>query len=397
MSLVNSPYKLAYFVSHPIQYQAPLLKFISAHPDIDLTVFFLTDISTKAYHDHGFGRKVEWDTPLLEGYEYTFLDSTFKKQDFGINNPSVSFKSIHRAILSNDWDAIWVHGYSNLALLFVFYLCKKNHIPVFLRGDSNLSCEPSNPIKQLLKRLLIKPLIKRFDALLCTGTANRNYYLHYGAKKEQLFSMPLAVDNQAFQKLLKPPKNPTSTENKIVFLYASKFIARKHPLLLLKAFNALNKSIKQQCELWFIGSGEQENELISYIKKYDLQGCVKLLGFKNQSELPWYFQQCDVFVLPAEREPFGLVINEVMNQAKAIITTTEVGASKDLVFNGDNGWIITAGSQTALTATLAEAAQRDDLEAMGQRSLSIISAWNFQSNIDGLLSALDACQTNDVK
>ncbi len=65
--------RLAYFVSHPIQYQAPLLRRIAREPDIDLEVFFSSDHSVRGYVDEGFGVKVEWDVPLLEGYRSSFL------------------------------------------------------------------------------------------------------------------------------------------------------------------------------------------------------------------------------------------------------------------------------------------------------------------------------------
>ena len=69
------PYRLAYFVSHPIQYQVPLLKLLSEQPDIELNVFFLSDLSTKQYTDTGFNQTVNWDIPLLKGYDYELLDS----------------------------------------------------------------------------------------------------------------------------------------------------------------------------------------------------------------------------------------------------------------------------------------------------------------------------------
>ena len=65
--------KLAYMVSHPIQYQAPLLRRIAQEPDIDLTVFFGSDFSIRGYKDQGFGVDVKWDVPLLDGYRYEFL------------------------------------------------------------------------------------------------------------------------------------------------------------------------------------------------------------------------------------------------------------------------------------------------------------------------------------
>ena len=67
--------KVAYLVSHPIQYQAPLLRRIAQEPDIDLTVFFGSNFSVQEYVDKGFGVDVKWDVPLLDGYRHEFLPS----------------------------------------------------------------------------------------------------------------------------------------------------------------------------------------------------------------------------------------------------------------------------------------------------------------------------------
>jgi len=55
-------FRIAYFVSHPIQYQAPLLRMIAADLDISLKVFFYSDFSLRGYQDPGFGRSA---MPLL--------------------------------------------------------------------------------------------------------------------------------------------------------------------------------------------------------------------------------------------------------------------------------------------------------------------------------------------
>ena len=67
-------FRLAYFVSHPIQYQAPLLQLIAADPEIELEVFFFSDFSLKPYLDPGFGKTIKWDIPLTEGYKHQFLE-----------------------------------------------------------------------------------------------------------------------------------------------------------------------------------------------------------------------------------------------------------------------------------------------------------------------------------
>jgi hypothetical protein len=62
--------RLAYLVTHPIQYQAPLLRRIAAEPDIDLTVFFGSDFSLKSYLDPAFGKVIAWDVDLTGGYRH---------------------------------------------------------------------------------------------------------------------------------------------------------------------------------------------------------------------------------------------------------------------------------------------------------------------------------------
>ncbi len=65
--------RLAYLVTHPTQYQAPLLRRIAQEPDIDLTVFFCSNFSIREFVNTGFGCVIKWDVPLLDGYNYEFL------------------------------------------------------------------------------------------------------------------------------------------------------------------------------------------------------------------------------------------------------------------------------------------------------------------------------------
>ena len=50
--------RIAYIVSHPIQYQAPLLRRLAMEKGIDLTVLFLSDFSTPEYSDCAFGQYI---------------------------------------------------------------------------------------------------------------------------------------------------------------------------------------------------------------------------------------------------------------------------------------------------------------------------------------------------
>ena len=61
-------YKIAFLISHPIQYNSPLFKKMADHPQIDLTVLYCSDESVRVMKDRDFGREVKWDIDLLEGY-----------------------------------------------------------------------------------------------------------------------------------------------------------------------------------------------------------------------------------------------------------------------------------------------------------------------------------------
>ena len=53
--------------------QAALLRRVAAEPDIDFTAFFGTDFSARAFTAGEFGRTIQWDVPLLDGYRHEVL------------------------------------------------------------------------------------------------------------------------------------------------------------------------------------------------------------------------------------------------------------------------------------------------------------------------------------
>lgn len=388
-------YNIAYFVSHPIQYQAPMLKEISNHPEIDLEVFFQSDISLREYDDVGFGVKVKWDIDLLDGYKYKFLNILKKDNNkLGFFRPVIS--GVYSALKSKKWDAVWFHGYNHHSIIWALFLCKILNIPFFMRMEANLNFSPKG---KWLKDKLINFIVKNASGLLYIGKDNKDYYLSYGADENKLFSMPYAVNNDFFQKLSTDEQNNINLEKEKlgldkdlpVILYASKFIKRKNPIRLLEAFENLSKDDNApNAYLLYIGEGEEKQKLLDRIEELGWNDNVKLLGFKNQSELPLYFTMCDVFVLPSNKEPYGLIVNEVLNCAKPVITTNEVGSAKDLIFHKENGFIYEPEDVDALTKYLNMFIKDDTLSyKMGQKSLEIINKWSYKEDIEGILKALE--------
>ncbi|MCB0710584.1 MAG: glycosyltransferase family 1 protein, partial [Chitinophagaceae bacterium] len=68
--------RLAIITTHPIQYNAPLFQLLAQRENIAIKVFYTWgDTVLKEKYDPGFQKNIEWDIPLLEGYDYAFVEN----------------------------------------------------------------------------------------------------------------------------------------------------------------------------------------------------------------------------------------------------------------------------------------------------------------------------------
>jgi glycosyltransferase involved in cell wall biosynthesis len=394
--------RLAYLVSHPIQYQAPLLRRIAQEPDIDLTVFFGSDFSARDYRDGGFGVGVKWDVPLLEGYRHEFLPSLRDNATVGVMSP------LNYGILSRlrgrgnearaAFDVLWVHGYASVNALHGMLAAKALGIPVLLRAESWLKDRPRSGPKLAVKRLFFEALKQMVDGVMPIGTLNAAYWRHYLGEDFPASLMPYAVDNAYFQKQSQQARTGREellaelklAPSRPVILFASKLQSRKRCADLLEAFKNLSigNGIEPTPYLVIVGDGEERAALERCSAESKLDG-VRFCGFRNQSELPRFFDIASVFVLPSRHEPWGLIVNEVMNAGRAVIVSDEVGCQPDLITNGVEGCIFPAGDVKALTAALRKVLATPETAArMGQRGLERIQGWSFEEDIRGLRQAI---------
>jgi glycosyltransferase involved in cell wall biosynthesis len=206
--------------------------------------------------------------------------------------------------------------------------------------------------------------------------------------------MPYAVDNEFFRtaaERARPNRERLRAEfglkpGRAVILFASKMQPHKRAADLLEAYAQLSPD----AYLVFAGDGEERTNLERRARDLTLDS-IRFIGFRNQSELPSLYDLCDVFVLPSEHEPWGLVVNEAMNAGKPVIVSDRVGAGPDLVEDGINGAVFS----TRDTASLADCLRRlidspEHRAAMGARALEKVSRLDFAADRDGLLAALDS-------
>lgn len=389
--------RLAYLVSHPIQYQAPLLRRIAREPGIELTVFFGSDFSVKGYRDPGFGVDVKWDIPLVDGYQHEFLPVVRDKGRTGFLSP-INRGLTRRLTRGRGFDVLWVHGYSSFAQMQGILAAKAAGIPVLVRSDSTLSDRPRGTAKLLLKQAFFGVLREFIDGVLVSGTRNMAYWKYYLDDDFPLFLLPYAVDNTWFQqKTLEAREGRAAllaelglSPGRPIILFASKLQTRKHCDDLIAAYAKLSPSSGQEPHpyLVIVGDGEERANLERQAAATGLSS-IRFCGFRNQSEMPRFFDLCDVFVLPSRHEPWGLIVNEAMNAARAIVVSDDVGCQVDLVTDGVEGCVYPVRDVDALTRALARVlATPETTRMMGQRALERIEHWSFEEDVAGLRQAI---------
>jgi glycosyltransferase involved in cell wall biosynthesis len=202
--------------------------------------------------------------------------------------------------------------------------------------------------------------------------------------------VPYAVDNVFFQRRAAEARPYRAalrrklglSDDRPIVLFCGKLIAKKDAATLIRAM------AQEPAQLLVVGDGELRSPLEALAAEL-LPGRACFAGFCNQSELPALYDLADLFVIPSTYEPFGLVVNEVMNAGKPVIASDRVGCWPDLVRPGVNGAVFPAGDAAALAAALRPFLLDPALcERAGQASLEIINRWSFAEDLAGIRRAL---------
>jgi len=368
--------KLAIISTHPIQYNAPLFQLLSLRKNIQLKVFYTWSQAQEGFQDPNFNKKIKWDIPLLDSYEYEFVENTSKnpgtKSFRGIQNPRLI-----KSIKNYQPDAILIFGWkfqSHLKAMFYF----KNKIPVLFRGDSTL-LDAQNKIKTLIRQLILIFVYKHIDYALYVGQENKKYFSKHKLKPTQLIFTPHAIDNQRFSEKNDRRKEIANRKRKelglketdIVYLFIGKFEAKKAPLDIIKLASKIqNPKIK----FLFVGNGELEQEMKSTAR----ENCF-FMNFQNQQAMPIIYRMGDCLILPSHGpgETWGLVVNEAMACGLSVIVSNKVGCASDLIAENINGFIFQKGSIDILLK-LIKNLDKKKLEILGKNAKKKIKNWNYE-------------------
>ena len=389
----RSPLRVLLIASHPVQYSSPVFRQMAEDPRFDIKVAYCCMHGAESQLDPGFGIEVKWDTPLLEGYPWELVPNRSPVPRMGsflgLFNPGM-----WRLISEGNFDAIVLYtGYICATFWVALVAAKWNHVPVLFGTDAHeLAPRDNKNWKLWVKRLLWPRLFRLADVVLAPSSGTVALMRSLGISEDRVALTPYCVNNEWWiEQSAKVDRRAVRErwnvpDDSIVVLYCAKLQPWKRPQDLLQAFAQI---ADQDAYLVFAGDGPLRMALETEARSLGIDDKVRFLGFVNQSGLPETYTVSDVFVLPSEHEPFGVVVNEAMLCRCPAIVSDRVGAGFDLVREGETGFVFHACDVAGLAEVLLRAmSDRQRLREMGEESLRRMAHWSSADNIAGFVMAI---------
>ena len=147
-------------------------------------------------------------------------------------------------------------------------------------------------------------------------------------------------------------ENFISQGNEKIIVHVSNFRPLKRIVDVLKIFEKVNLEISSK--LIMVGDGPDKKKAKDYLRKNNLKNRVIFLGKTN--EVDEILCSSDLFLLPSEKESFGLAALEAM-ALKVPVISTNTGGLKELNINGNSGFTSDIG----------------DIDSMASNAIKILS------------------------
>ena len=213
----------------------------------------------------------------------------------------------------------------------------------------------SDVVKQKKLMFFYKPLmswmLKRTDKIFVASEAIIAQSKYIGKFKDKIEIVPFGISIENYEKGVKTPilTEKLNDKNNLKLLFVGRLVSYKGVSVLL---DALAKTVG--VELFIVGSGELENDLVQQTESLGLNDKVHFLGTVETDELKSAFSDCDIFVLPSvtRAECFGLVQLEAMVYGKPVINTSLPTAVPEVSLDGITGLTVKPGDSEGLAEAI---------------------------------------------
>lgn len=391
--LMKNKIKMLIYVGNPVQYHAPIFRALAEENDIESTVMFGDDIGLRQFYSKEFQSYIQWDVPLVDGYQTRFFKNLASKNSKGffsrINIGMFGF------IIKNRPDVLLVHGYDTMSSVIAFVAAKIIGSKILWRGEAAIRPNTRQGVIRKLVKSYVLPIYFRYcDAIMFSCAGNRLYLEQFSINPQKLFFMPCAVDNKFFRRHEARHAGKVDTirdelgirSSVMVIAFVARFTQRKRPLDLIEAVSMIDH---KDIHVLFVGDGPEREEMEQLLAKHRVS--YTITGFVGQNKLAAYLAIADLFVISSDYDASPKSLNEALNFGLPVIVSDAVGTAADLVRDGWNGFVFPSRDLKTLSSRLElVVGDRALLPVMGERSRTLVDSWTIEADVAGLRVAIES-------
>jgi len=316
-------------------------------------------------------------------------------------------RKLEKLIKAEQPDIVHLHNFSHQLSSSVINVLKKYHIPIvqtlhdyklicpnyrlFSGGKDCYKCRGGKYYNCLLNKCVKnsypKSLLAMLEAYYCRG---RDVY-----KKIDLFIAPsrfmkdicvsfgiaenkIRVLNNFLEKTASAEVPKASSEPYL--LYYGRLAEEKGIEVLVRAMVLTEEKIK----LAIIGAGPNFGEIKSLIEELKLTDRIKMLGPKFGEELNSYIVNSRAVVVPSLwPENFPFVVMEAMTAGKPVIASA-IGGLKEMVSDGENGFLFVPGDIKSLALAVNKLFQADQ-EKLSRAALAASEKYGPKNHLSEII------------
>ena len=217
--------------------------------------------------------------------------------------------------------------------------------------------------------------INQSDALTSVSESLKQDTLSFFEVRKEINVIPNFIDDRHFEQCITCSRKQFAEDDERVLVHISNLRPVKRIQDVLEVFKRVNEKVPSK--LIIVGEGPEMERVDSFLVDYpDFMDKIKIMG--KQNDLRAVLTHADVFLLPSEKESFGLAALEAMAAATPVISSN-TGGIPEVNIHGKTGFLADVG----------------DVEKMAEYGVKLLSDENLLKEMKK--TAKEVAKTFDYK
>lgn len=349
-------------------YRIPVFNALSARPDIDLLVLFLSETDPSLRQWHVYKQEISFRYEVLPSFR-----RRVGKYNLLLNG------GMTEALRRARPDIILCGGYSYVASWQAASWARRESVPFLLWVESTtVDQRGGHVVVEALKRKFLRGCA----GFVVPGQSSRQYLRQFGVAESLIFTAPNAIDVGSFGRFAEDARRKSGELRQRLglpqryFLNVGRLVEPKGVFDLLAAYATLDWQLRSKVGLVFVGDGPAGKHLMAKAQTIS-PGRIEFRGFLQRDELPAFYALADVLVFPTHSDTWGFVVNEAMACGLPVVTSDVAGCVADLVKDQGTGLTVPPRDPSALASAMRMLAKDAGLRSqMAERAIYRIRSYS---------------------